>query len=148
MICFLVLSWIILFWFTYIDLIFSLFSFIQHKNEFSCFSCYYFVATNVIPLFMFFNSCLCFYVVHVIFLLFVFCSSYSFVVTHSPPTIHIFKILFHIFLFMFFSCYSHSFTIFEVFALLLDVFLLLLTFSCYLLSFLFMFCWYIAFSYL
>jgi hypothetical protein len=57
-----------------------LFLFIQHKHEFSCFSCS-FVATYVIFLFMFLNSCLCFYVVHVIFLLFVFCSSYYFLGT-------------------------------------------------------------------
>lgn len=54
-----------------------MFLFIQHKHEFSCFSCS-FVATYVILLFMFVNSCLYFYVVHAIFLLFVFCSSYSF----------------------------------------------------------------------
>jgi hypothetical protein len=57
-----------------------LFLFIQHKHEFSCFSCS-FVATYVILLFMFVNSCLYFYVVHAIFLLFVFCSSYSFLGT-------------------------------------------------------------------
>ncbi len=57
-----------------------MFLFIQHKHEFSCFSCS-FVATYVIFLFMFLNSCLCFYVVHVIFLLFVFCSSYYFLGT-------------------------------------------------------------------
>ncbi len=73
-----------------------MFSFIQHKHEFSCF----FVATYVILLFMFFNSCLCFYVAYVIFLLFVFWSSYSFLVTHSPPTIHIFLSYFT----FFFSC--------------------------------------------